>query len=127
LKNPTILLVEDEFLVMNYLRSLLGVGRVDIVGTAATSTEAIALVKALDPDIVLLDIALEKVDSGLEVARFCKEHSRARIIFISGYLGGSLKERALAFEPIAYLVKPILAGELLTAIDSLGPWPDPST
>ena len=52
-----VVLVDDHGIVRAGVRSELG-PTVEIVGEAATVLEAVPLIKALDPDVVLLDVHL---------------------------------------------------------------------
>ncbi|MBK9062969.1 MAG: response regulator transcription factor [Acidobacteria bacterium] len=64
-----VVLVEDQTLVRQGLRSLLELtGEAEVVGEAATSDEALELIPAVRPDVVLLDMRLPG-KSGLDVLR----------------------------------------------------------
>lgn len=64
-----ILIVEDEFLIALELESLLQEAGHDVVGTAATSAEAISLAQTLSPDLAFVDIHLADGLTGVDVAR----------------------------------------------------------
>jgi DNA-binding NarL/FixJ family response regulator len=64
---PRVVLVDDHELFRAGVRSELD-GLVDVVGDAATVAEAVAMIGALEPDVVLLDVHMPD-GGGLEVIR----------------------------------------------------------
>jgi DNA-binding NarL/FixJ family response regulator len=64
---PRTLIVDDSEQFLASAERLLGVGGVDIVGTARSRSEAMRLASELHPDVVLVDIDLGG-ESGLDVA-----------------------------------------------------------
>ena len=66
-------LVEDQTLVRQGIRTLLELaGGIEVVGEAADGEEALTVIAACRPDVVLLDVRLPKRD-GLEVLRVLAE------------------------------------------------------
>jgi DNA-binding NarL/FixJ family response regulator len=63
-----ILIVDDSVPFLEVARRLLARDGFQVVGTAATSAEAVAQVEGLRPEVVLVDINLAG-ESGFEVAR----------------------------------------------------------
>jgi DNA-binding NarL/FixJ family response regulator len=63
---PTLLIVDDHSGFRSLARRLLEAGGFDVVGEAATGQAAVAAVRELRPDVVLLDIQLPDID-GFEV------------------------------------------------------------
>jgi DNA-binding NarL/FixJ family response regulator len=67
-----------------------------VVGEAADGEAAILLVRALDPDIVLLDVQLPDID-GFEVARrLVSESARCRVVLTSGRSAADYGDRVHA-------------------------------
>ena len=67
MSSPRVVLVDDHALFRAGVRSELD-GLVDVVGDAATVAEAVALIRATSPDVVLLDVHMPD-GGGLEVLR----------------------------------------------------------
>jgi DNA-binding NarL/FixJ family response regulator len=64
-----VVLVDDQTLVRQGIRALLGLaGEIDIVGEAADGEEAIAVIRRVRPDVVLLDVRMPH-KSGVDVLR----------------------------------------------------------
>ena len=58
-----VVIVEDQTIVRQGLRSLLGLsGDIEISGEAADGEEALAVIAAAKPDVVLLDLRMPKLD-----------------------------------------------------------------
>jgi DNA-binding NarL/FixJ family response regulator len=54
-----------------------------------------------------MDIRLMGAMDGIEAARQIKVFSSAMLIFTTGYQDPDLRERAMALNPTAYIIKPI--------------------
>ena len=88
-KSIRVLLVDDESLVRRVLRQILAqYPDIDIVGEAATGVEAVSAVKDFQPEVVLMDIRMPRMD-GITAAREIKaQHPHVKIIGLSEYAEG---------------------------------------
>jgi len=80
---PGILVVDDYPLARSTLRGLLGWHEMHVCGEAKDGKEAIEQVKALNPDVVLLDInmpVMNGLQAALEIRRIS---SRTKILFLT--------------------------------------------
>lgn len=100
-----VLLVDDHDLIRRGLRQAFERDRqFDVVGEAATATEAIRQAGALQPDVVIMDLRLPD-GSGLEVTRLLRKASSTMgIVVLTMYAGddqlfGALEAGASAFVP----------------------------
>jgi CheY-like chemotaxis protein len=88
-----VLLVEDDDLFARALTELLEAdGRLEVVGRACDGREAIQLVGALRPDVVLMDIVLPVID-GIEATRAIRQQQPT--IPVVAITGSDYEERAL--------------------------------
>jgi DNA-binding NarL/FixJ family response regulator len=77
------LIVDDSRRFLDAARGLLERQGFDVVGVASNGSDAVELVKQLNPDVTLLDIDLGG-ESGFEVARLLqRQETSARVILIS--------------------------------------------
>ena len=113
-----VLFVEDEVISSMNIGDMLEFWGYDICTPATSAEEAIAITEAEKPDIVLLDIKLQGGMNGIELAGEIKKRLDVPIIFMTGYLNRGFKEKAAAFKPVAYLIKPFELNELKSALES---------
>ena len=115
-----VLLADDHMIVRTGIRHVLeGEPGFEVVGGAATGSEAVSLAARLQPDVVILDISLPG-ESGLLVAARLRDSSpEPRILILSmhdnaEYVLGSVRAGAHG-----YLLKDTAATELRSAIRSV--------
>jgi len=110
-----VVIADDEPLARERLRSLLAAQEgVDVVAEAGNGEQALHACAELQPDLVLLDIAMPGLD-GLEAARHLASFEpRPAVVFCTAYDAHALS----AFEAAAidYLMKPVRAERLAAAI-----------
>ena len=84
----------------------------EFVGEAGNGAEALELVEKLRPDVLLTDIQMPFI-SGIELARQVREiHPSTQIVFLSGHDDFTYAQKAIQYNIISYLLKPISASEL---------------
>lgn len=113
-RGRSVLLVEDELSIAEpFARALARKGfRTEVAGTVA---EAVELADRLDPDVVLLDLALPDGD-GRDLCRALRRSSDVPIIMITA--SGTVTDRIVGLELGAddYVVKPFAIGEVVARI-----------
>jgi DNA-binding NarL/FixJ family response regulator len=91
----------------------------EIVGEAIDGLEAAQKAQQLQPDLVLLDIGIPKLN-GIEAGRRIRELSpNSKILFASENRCWEIIEKALCIGAGGYVVKSAAAGELLPAVEAV--------
>jgi len=117
--NPRIALVDDDENIHLFVRDLGDLGNFRIVGSFYTGAQALDRLPEDRPDAVIMDIRLPDM-SGIDCTTKLKIIlPELPIIILTGYPEGPIFFRSLMAGAKGFLVKPIVAGELLGAIDDV--------
>jgi len=112
-----VLIVDDHAILREGVRALLTLhDDVEVVGEAADGKQAIAQVEALDPDVVLMDIAmpgLGGIEASLEMKKLGKH---GKILILSQYEDREYVRRLLKAGVSGYVLKKSAGSELANAI-----------
>jgi two-component system NarL family response regulator len=110
-------IAEDQRLVREALGALLArEPGITVVGEASTGREAIELVQAKRPDVLVLDISLPKLD-GIEVARtLLLRHPELKVLALSVHNDVDVVRRMLKAGAVGYVHKSAALSELVRAI-----------
>ncbi len=112
----SILIVEDDLPFAIELDMLIREIGYQVKGRVDNSAEALDIILADSPDLVLMDIQIKGRLSGLEIAEKVKA-SNIPFLFISSIEEKATYDRARATNFIGYLVKPISKFSIRTAIE----------
>jgi len=115
-----VLIVDDAMFMRAMIRDILvNTGRYEVIGEAANGEECLERFRALQPDLVTMDIVMPQMD-GIEATReILKASPKARVIMCS-----ALGQEALVIESIAagakdFIVKPFSAEKVLKVLDAV--------
>lgn len=116
-KTIRILLVDDHMVVRSGLSTVLAVyDDMELAGEAGDGEEAIRLCERLQPDVVLMDLLMPKMD-GVTATKTIKERwPRIIVIALTSFKEQEYVEGALKAGASGYLLKNISAEELVNAI-----------
>ncbi|OYW09781.1 MAG: DNA-binding response regulator [Acidobacteriia bacterium 12-62-4] len=112
-----ILLVDDHAVVRQGFRMILGAQPdMEIVGEAGNGREAISQAAELQPDVVVMDVAMPELN-GIEATRRIAESSpRARVLALSMHKDSVYVREILRAGAKGYLLKESIDVDLLTAV-----------
>jgi DNA-binding NarL/FixJ family response regulator len=112
-----VLVVDDHAILREGVRALLQVhGDFEVVGEAENGIAAIEAVGRLDPDVVLMDIAMPGL-GGIEAAlELKKQGRRAKVLILSQYEDREYVRRLLKAGVAGYVLKKSAGAELANAI-----------
>ena len=118
--STTILIVDDNAQFRALMREITAQeAAFQVVGEAADGAEAIGQAQALQPDIVLLDLAMPRV-SGLEaLPRLKAACPKTRVIVVTVHEDEAYREAAAARGADAFLLKKTLRTTLLPTLGGL--------
>jgi DNA-binding NarL/FixJ family response regulator len=115
-----IMLADDHQLVRAGFRALLKqILAVEVVAEAADGREALHLFKKHRPDVVLIDIAMPKLNGLEAIARMTKDYPNAIVIVLSMYANQEYVMQAIQAGARGYLIKDDAVSELNAAIRSV--------
>lgn len=119
-KNFRLLLADDHALVRAGLRELVQkIPGVEVVAEASNGRQALELIQAHNPDLVLLDIGMKELN-GLEVAeRTTRDHRTVKVLILSMHANEEYVMRALRAGASGYMLKDSATAELRLAIDAV--------
>ena len=111
-----LLLADDQVLFRQGLRTILeSEPDLQVVGEAGDGLEAVELTRTRQPDVVLMDIRMPRMD-GVEATRRIREAGGAQVVILSTYDDDELVFEALRVGAAGYLLKDFPAEELIKAI-----------
>ncbi|HZD10307.1 MAG TPA: response regulator transcription factor [Candidatus Binatia bacterium] len=114
-----VLIADDHYLVRQGIRALLeSAADMEVVGEAGDGKNALRLVEELDPDVVVMDISMPKMDGLLATMKLQERTSPPHVVMLSMYGNLNLVERAFRNGASGYLLKRSTARELVPAIYS---------
>lgn len=113
-----VVLADDEHLVRTALRAILGAEPgVEVVGEAATGAEAVSVVRALRPDVVLMDVRMPEVDGIRATERILAgTDDPPRVIVVTTFENDAYVYDALRAGASGFLLKRAGADELVQAV-----------
>jgi DNA-binding NarL/FixJ family response regulator len=118
MKRPRVLLADDHQMVADALKSVLE-PRCEVVGTVNNGRALLEAAPTLQPEVIVLDIAMPELN-GLDAARHLK-HSvpRAKLVFLTMNEDPQIVGEAFRAGASAFLLKQAAALELTEAVEKV--------
>jgi DNA-binding NarL/FixJ family response regulator len=113
----TVVIVDDQDLVRNGLRLILGSeADLEVVGEAADGAAGRELVADLDPDVVLMDVRMPGEDGLAATRHLVESGTRARILVLTTFDLDEYVYDALAAGASGFLLKDMAGEEICAAV-----------
>jgi len=115
----TVLLVDDQPLFREGLRTLLSVHEdIQVVGEASDGIEAVHQSAQVKPQVILMDLAMPRLDGVQATRQILAEHSDCRVIILTTFDDDESIFEGLRAGAIGYLLKDASSEKLVEAIQS---------
>jgi AmiR/NasT family two-component response regulator len=110
-----VLIAEDETIIRLDLRGLLEKNGFDVCGEARDGVEAVALAASLEPDVIVMDVKMPRLD-GIEAAKRILEKRPVPIVMLTAFGQAELVARAVDVGVFGYLAKPFREQDVIPAL-----------
>jgi DNA-binding response OmpR family regulator len=117
MKQLRVLVVDDEQRILNFLSSKLRASGYEVL-TASNGVEALEQLQAQEPDLVVLDVMMPRMD-GFETLKELRSFSSVPVIILSAKGTNSDKVKGLDLGADDYLAKPFSPDELIARIEAV--------
>jgi DNA-binding NarL/FixJ family response regulator len=115
-----ILVVDDHPVVRKGLSTFLSnEPDLEVVGTAASGEEAIAMVAEAEPDLVLMDLSMPGMGGIEATRRLVETNPSIRVVMLTSFGGHERMVEALKSGAVGYVVKDTVPAEMLRALRSV--------
>ena len=113
-----VLIVEDEPLIALSLREVLTLVGFEVVGVAASVSDALRIAQNTRPDIAIFDVRLAGKRDGIEGAVQLRQIWDVPVVFLTAQGDEGTRTRAAFLNPAAYLVKPVHSQQIIVAVET---------
>jgi len=117
MSSSRILVVDDDPVILKVVSSNLRVRSYDVI-TAEDGESALIAMEQIQPNLVVLDVTMPKLD-GIEVCRRIREYSSVPVLMLSARSEPQDKLMAFSVGADDYVTKPFAIDELLARISVL--------
>jgi len=112
-----LLIADDHAIVRRGLRTLImGEPDIELVGEAADGIEAVLKARALQPDVILLDMVMPRLDGLGAIQQIKAENPKAKIMVLTSFAEDDKLFPAIKAGALGYLLKDSSPEQLLQAI-----------
>jgi two-component system, NarL family, response regulator NreC len=112
-----VILADDHAVVRAGLKAVLGASsNIEVIGEAADGVEAVALVERLDPDVVIMDLTMDRMDGAAATREITSRKLRARVLVLTMHAEEDYLLPVLEAGAAGYLMKNAADRELVDAV-----------
>jgi DNA-binding NarL/FixJ family response regulator len=112
-----VVIADDHRLFAQALEAILATDdRIEVAGHAADGAEAVRLALSVEPDVILMDIAMPVMDGFQATKQIRKQNPAACILMLTGSNSRTDVDRAREAGAAGYVTKDRIAAELIDAI-----------
>lgn len=116
-----IMVADDSDAIRLVLQDILSIGSHEIVAEAVNGEEAIAKFSEVQPDVLLLDLAMPKKDGITVLKEIMANHPTAKVILITASDNQNIINECLSVGATAFISKPFDFDHILKLINEIVP------
>ena len=112
-----IMIADDSDAIRMVLKDILDIGHHELVAEATNGIEAIEKFNETKPDLLILDMAMPKMDGIHALKEILATNSNAKIVMVTASDNVNTMTECINAGAIAYILKPFNFEDVLTAIN----------
>ena len=112
-----VLLADDQTLIRESLRLSFTDAGYTVVGEASTGEQAVALAAQHQPDVVVMDVSMRRLDGITACRRICRQSPSTKVLMLTRHHDENLVTKAVQAGATGYLVKDTTLEDLRTAVE----------
>ncbi|WP_030014094.1 MULTISPECIES: ANTAR domain-containing response regulator [Micrococcales] len=112
----TVVVAEDEALIRLDIVEILKDQGFEVLAEAGNGEEAVELTREHQPDVVLMDVKMPKMD-GISAAEIIAKERISPVVLLTAFSQKELVDRATEAGAMAYVVKPFTENDLIPSIE----------
>jgi DNA-binding NarL/FixJ family response regulator len=112
---PRVLVADDHLAMLNSLVRILS-GEFEVVAAVTDGLAVVTTAARLEPDVLVLDIAMPGLSGIAAAARLKESGSTAKVVFVTNLHDREFVQESLALGDVGFVVKDRLVADLLPAI-----------
>ena len=116
-KQVQILIIEDEFIIADYIQGCLINLGYNVAGICTNYDEAITALHNLQPDIAIIDITIKGQKNGIDIGNYIMQNLDIPFVYASSHGDKNTVDKARQTQPYAYLIKPFTEEDLYAVIE----------
>lgn len=117
MEKKNIILVEDEFLIAQEIKDILEETEdYNVVANINSYEKAIEAIENIKPHLVLIDIKIKGVKSGIDVGNYLQIKDEIPFIYITSYTDAVTLEKVKNTRPYGFIVKPFKDSDIITSV-----------
>ena len=118
LKKTKILIVEDERIMAEDLKSRLEIMGYEVIGVAASGEHALELAEAHRPDLAMMDVQINGPMDGIETAHLLRDRFNVAFIYLTAYADRDTLDKIKPTAPHGFILKPFDGHELVGVLET---------
>jgi len=113
---PTVLVVEDEWLVARHVQACLQAAGFDVPAPVHGARAAVEAALRTDPDVIVMDVKLDGDTDGITAACEIGRHRQTPVVYLTAHTDRDTVSRAASSQAAGYVLKPFVERQLISAV-----------